>query len=725
MAAAIQVDFRIGGLAEVDKAFRSVEQSVARLEQSSGRRARVMVTDAQKTADAEVKAEARAAVDRIKERTKAERETDSLRAKSTKSALKALDDELKAYEKAEKAKITQTQQWARQREIIQTNSAKLAWKLAEEEVKAAEMSARKSSDARERWARGIGSTAGNSLRSIGSTATMLGGSLMALGGGFSIADIVQKKFAAERSAALLVNAVTSGGQIPQGANVNAIMARAGSISMATGMDKSDIVGGALAYSRSARGGDFNGAMNNMAFFAKMSKVTGASINDIASSAGILQSQNAALGKDPEKMRQMLLNSYAQTKSGSVSMTDAAKQFGTLGSTRGFYSGDEGKTQMTLMGLGQIAASGGQSGDIGTYIKDLSIEAGSKRRAKGDFVGLEAMGVKYNKNGQMDSPEQMIGAVLKSTGGDQSKIQQIFGNRGSVLFGELGKSFRDAGGGDAGVSAVQSQIKGVTQSSMNSQELTQQFEQSMGNSAERFARATQTISNMIEGKLTPYLEAFANKLPELMPKIEAVIDAFGGLASAFMDHPIAGIGAIIVAKVGADIAAAQVGEAIKSIIAKSLGGGGAAGAGAGGGVGGAVVGLAAVGITAAAVVKSVGDLKDDQSAGSNLAKDVRSGKVSATDAQKMLDSAKSGGFGDVLPGVARTLGVGGAIDAVAGTNVDKRGAEANQKLSLTRNQKEIEDAIAESVKRGVARGMDASNAANRKGPMSSPGRDGPP
>lgn len=679
-----------------------------------------MMTDAQKTADAEVKAEARAAVDRVKERAKAERDTDSLRTKGTKSALKALDDELKAYEKVEKAKITQTQQWARQREIIQTNSAKLAWKLAEEEVKAAEMSARKSSDARERWARGIGSTAGNSLRSIGSTATMLGGSLMALGGGFGIADIVQKKFAAERSAALLVNAVTSGGQIPQGANVKAIMARAGAISMVTGQDKSELVGGALAYAQTARGGDFKGAMSNMAFFGKMAKVSGASINDVASAAGTLQSQNAELAKDPALMRQFMLSTLAGTHEGSVSFKDAAKQVGALGSTRGFYSGDVSKTQASLIGIGQIAKPGGTTDEIGTMVKDMSIEAGKRRK------DLEKIGVKYNaKSGQMESPEQMIDAVLRGTGGDATKITSLLGVRGSVPVNELANVFRTAGGGDVGAAAVQDLIKKTSGSSMSEQELTQQFEQSMGNSAERFARATQTISNMIEVKLTPYLEAFADKLPQMMPKIEAVIDALGWLADTFMNHPIAGIGAIIVAKVGADIAAAQVGEAVKSIITKSLGGGGAAGAGAGGGGGGALVGLAAVGITYAAVAKSVGDLKDDQSAGSNLAKDVRSGKVSATDAQKMLDSAKSGGFGDVLPGVARTLGVGGAIDAVAGTNVDKRGAEANQKLSLTRNQKEIEDAIAESVKRGVARGMDASNAPNRKGPMSSPGRDGPP
>jgi transcriptional regulator of NAD metabolism len=41
------------------------------------------------------------------------------------------------------------------------------------------------------------------------------------------------------------------------------------------------------------------------------------------------------------------------------------------------------------------------------------------------------------------------------------------------------------------------------------------------------------------RMTPYLERFADKLPELEPKIEAAIDAFQTLTDAFIDHPIAG------------------------------------------------------------------------------------------------------------------------------------------------------------------------------------------
>ena len=715
---AVEVNFRVGGIAEVDKAFRSVEASIVRIETASTRAASRRKGDEERASDAVSKAAAKAERDREKEVARAQKAIDAERTRAAKTAAKLALDEAKEVEKAEKEKIKATQAWARQREMIQTNSAKLAFKLADEEVKAAEQAAARSAQARERYARSMGGTIMGSVGKVAGNVGMAAGALLTLGGGFGIADAMTKQFAAERTAALLVNAVTANGKVPQGANVKNILNNASAVGNLTGLDKDTILQGTLSYARTAKGGDFDGAMKNMAFFAKMSKVTGADINDIARSAGTLQSQNPDL--DAKQMQSMLLDVYAQGKAGSMSMTDVAKQMGVLASTRNSYQGSAADNQRKLLALGQLAAPEGTVDEAGTFIKDLTLEAGKKSDK------LRAMGVKFNDRGQMQSPEQMIEAVFKATGGNQTKIEDIFGARGSALFRSLGADYNKAGGGDAGLAAVRGRMSSVTGASMTSEELDAQFKQSMSNSAERFQVATNKLTEMIQAKLTPWLERLADKLPELMPKIEQMIDAFGEFADWLSDNPIKGVGGIILAAVAKDVGGAAIGGFIKQLIANSFSGssaGGAASAAAGGtaktGMGGAVAAAAAIGATAYVVNQSNEDLK----AGKNLADQVRSGKLSAADAQKMVDRAKADtGFGAGGAALLRQTGIAAAIDAgasVAGkdTGLSARGSTAQQNISIA-NSKELAQAIADAM----ATNNQANNP-NRSQPINSTQRGG--
>ena len=115
-------------------------------------------------------------------------------------------------------------------------------------------------DARRRFATTITGAAGSSFRGLVSGATSMVAGALTLGGGFAIADTIHKRLAAERSASLLVNQVTTGGVAPKGADVNSILNRASATSIATGMSKEELVGGALALlakseGRRLRGGD--------------------------------------------------------------------------------------------------------------------------------------------------------------------------------------------------------------------------------------------------------------------------------------------------------------------------------------------------------------------------------------------------------------------------------------------------------------------------------------
>jgi hypothetical protein len=639
MPRSVEVRFVVGGTSEVLRAFDSIDKRAERAEQGQRRAANDDVARTRKTAN-----------EKVREEERATREREKLLKRYEQQQIKLSEQSLKAIQKTADEKTRIEERWARASLDFVHKVSLAKQRQLEAEVREVERAERQKASARERWARAtgsrIGGTVGGSVGNLASRAVGMAGMALTVGGGFGIADAVQSQFAAQRAAAQLVNAVTTSGTAPSGASVGNIMQQASGIAIRTGMAQSDVIGGMLAYSRSARGGDFGGVQQNAEFFAKMSKSTGTSITDLATAAGVLQSQNADLSKDPAAMRQLLLSAYAQTKSGSVSLVDAAKQFGTLGSTRGLFQGSEAHNQATLLGLGQIAAAGGSSEEIGTYIKDFSLEVAQKRRHTSKEIGLggrglESLGVHFDKTGRMESPEQAIGAIFKATGGDLGQIAGLVGKRGIPLFSELQKSFMGAGGGDAGVAAVNKQIHSVTQSTMSEGDLQSQFDQVMSTPAERLGKSFEELKEKVGEALMPELEKLANKLPEWIPKIEKAIESFGKMLDWLSEHPWEGLGLVIAASITKDLAAAAIGEAVKKTLVSLLSGGSGGGTGGAGGAPGSPANALAA---TAGIVGGLGSATDIYTAASN-ARDVhKRGGGLAKSAYRYLDDWQSGNFG---------------------------------------------------------------------------------
>jgi hypothetical protein len=564
----ILIKYATSGVGDVNRAFDTIEKRIVGLTAAANKGQATRVQGARSeanAAEAEYTKLAKWAEKMQADQTKAaERETRARAAMAERQATmagrlaeKAAKEELRAAQEGTRALEREMSARARIRE----RSAAMAGRYAEQEA-AAEISAR----------RRIGTVAGGAVlsgtgRVIGGIASMAG---MALGaaGAFGVADAARSHFSAERTASQLINAVTAGGKVPEGANMASILGQAGGVAIKTGMSKEQVIEGTLAYSRSAKGGDFAGAMGNMGFLAKLSKTTGTSMTDLGQAAGVLQSQNAGL-KAPE-MQQMLLNAYEQSKAGSVSLVDAAKQFGVLGSTRGMYNGDMGKNQRTLLALGQLAAPGGSPEEIGTYIKDVSTQA----MKHGDK--LRGFGAKMT-DGKFDSPEDMIAKAFGGTGGNLGKLEKIFGLRGMPLISQLEPAYsaasKKAGGGAAGraagEAAIKSEIAGVAGATMTPGQLDQQFSQVMSTSAERFSVAIETIREKVEEKVVPFLDKFAEKLgdPAFMSNIDKIIDSLASLAGYLLDNPLKGVGAAIALSITNDLTKAALGAAAKAAMTK--------------------------------------------------------------------------------------------------------------------------------------------------------------
>lgn len=713
MPAPIKINFQVGGIASVEQALRSVEAATARVERATKR-----------AYDDDVRAAKKANAEKEREFAKLGKWVEQEKAKELKAATKAATDDLKAAEKTIAAKVKLEEKWANQRQQIQLNSARMAYRIAEDEVRETERAEERKNQARQRFARGMGRTIGGSLTSLAGTAARVGGSLLALGGGFGVADAVQKEFSLEQEAALFSNQSTATGKR---LSTKEIMARSRAVAMGTGVDATEITKAMNAYY--AKASDAPGAMQQAELFAQLSKATGASITDIATTAGSLRVQNPSL--DDKAMRAMMLGIVGQTRQGAVDMQDLVAHVPTITATAGAYQGDQTENQKRLIGLSQIAMrTVGDSAESATAVKHLALDVGTHK------ASMQAMGIKTtDAQGKLLDPSELIANIMDKTKGDIGKLHAAgIGDRSIALF--LAEQNAYKAGGRAGVAA---DVKQFTEGGYTEKGLAEDVANVGAGSGERFHRAVARVSEILQERLTPYLERFADKLPELEPKIESAIDAFQKLTDAFIEHPIAGIGAIIALQVGKDIAAAQIGNVISAAIARALGvqtaaGGGAAGAagaaGAGGGGGGGGSGVSAVGVVAAAAAQAnaMRATVADAGAGKRVEDDLRSGKITVEQAEQMVAQAKKDSLGadKIAPHMARALGVGTAIDAVAGTDLDAKGKKVQEATAIAHDgalQKLIDEMKANTAALKANGGATAANNPNRNAPMSAAPRGG--
>jgi hypothetical protein len=702
----ILIRYKAEGIPELSTAFDTVEKRIVKLtaaaQAGSSTRARVAKTEVSEFVAAKA-AEEKAAVTAEAAHTKAvEREAkrrqgivDTSAKWAGRLAEQQANEEIAAAKKATRAL-----------EIEADKRVQTARRAAAEEVAA-----------RERVGRAVGGAVLHGTNRVLGGMASLGGMAVGALGAFSLADAVRDRLSSERLASKIANQATVNGIAAPGANRGNIIDQAQAVAIATGMSKEDILKGTSTYMANARSSDFAGAMGNMDFFAKMSKVTGADIGLIAQGAGKLQSQNPAL--DPKAMQSLLLHADAMSKMGTMSFEQAIESFGKVGSTRTSFAGDVGKNQAQLLGLAQIAGSGGNADEVGTFISALANETHQankkwKKRTGHNLVSVDAT------TGQMGTPEEMVEQVLRGTGGNIDKIRELYGRRGSVLFGEVAGSFQAAsaaaGGGakgvEAGIAAVKANIGSVVGAAESPDQLQAEFAQTMSSSAEKFSTAVEKVRGLVEAKLVPYLDKLADSLgdPKVQANIGRVIDALGWLADFFVKNPFSGIGALVLMSIGKDLASAGIGAAVKAEITNLIGGGSFGG----GGKGSKVLGVAgALAVPLIATGASFSEKSSEQDAALGGLRSLFVKPTSEKDRQAKIQGLRAalaeGGSqnlnsaGNIAADVALpTARVANALAGIVGVN-DATGAE---EASARRERIKIEQRYTDELVKQLDRLMKA-------------------
>jgi len=298
--------------------------------------------------------------------------------------------------------------------------------------------------------------------------------------------------------------------------------------------------------------------------------------------------------------------------GGVTVEELSQRIGFIGSVarEAGFNGQAGFQKM--LGLLNMADDGGKNlrKNLGA-VSQVLLELGNKtERAK------LAMKLGMDPSAMKGDATEMIGQIMKATGGKREKLETAFTGEALAFMLDLGKqyskAFDDAKGDTktktkAAVDAYTESLNKASQSQLSATDLNEMAADSMKDGPAKMEAAMQ---KMRAAFLRPEISDAIGKLADVLPKLVEMLGSVVGFAA---EHPIAagamavgGMGAKgMIGGMGSSLLSAGMGGLTQSI-ASALGAGGAvagqtAGAGVAAGLAGAAPGAgSALGGSLAAV-----------------------------------------------------------------------------------------------------------------------------
>ena len=789
MPSPVIIDFILRGMPAVMNAMRSVEQATVAADRAATRTsqagAKTRVSHADKEAkekvaillkadrlqraaqDNAIKDTARAAKAKLREISAASKQEQriaesvakniaSIRERSAtmagRLAAKQARDEIRSAEEA-------ARNIHRIKERSATMAGQLAAKQARDEKRVADrtkhINETQDRRSKEHFARGVGGAvvtgAGAGARRVAGLTQQTAGIVGQLGGGFSIADAVQQQQALNKQAVTMSNAAFRGNKGEKRIDPKAVLEGAKVASAQTGLDPSDLI--TAAHSFGSKTGDYGQGMKLMQTFGDVAQASGASVEDVANTAGILRVQNAKL--DDKGMKQLLLGTIRQGQEGSVEFGDLARVAGKITKSSASYAGSQADTQSKLLGLAQIGMRTGALTEQGTTVSNIAMDASKNQKALKQKLGPEA----FNAKGQIAmAPDEFIASIMASAGGNLTTLQAGtksggfgFGSRSMKMFQALAPTYNEAEA-DAlkqgksqkeataiAKDAVLKDIRKVSAGSMS--EDTVKANVAMAKDAQKVDIAMRDLRLTVGEQLLP---EFIKLVPTIKEMTPALVDLLKTGVPAFTDliktlaefasknkdiiHDLAAhpIGTIIAFEVTKSIGSAAIGEGIKAVLTKIIasaspggGGAGAGGVGAGGSPGATTAIVAAGALQAVALKGNIEAMSAGQQGGAfragQLESDIAGGgeKGKAAEAEVAKAKQEYGGIKGLFK--IYTAGVASAPESVySGVTGEKNTSrEALQKAFSARelvDNEGIQAALTKAVDAGAREGMKRAAAA---------------
>lgn len=586
----VVIQFAVRGLDDVQRAIKGIAETAAGTERKS-------VASAKATASAEVKAAKSAAVAKAvlaneSARNSAAASRAGLRRMQAlwkeeerahaRSAAKILSDAAKA----EASKVKEAERSAAAMNRIRERSATMAGKYAAQQVKDEQRTAQQRAQIiKGQFGRGVGNA-------IGIIKGGVGGAMNAMGG-FSVPDALQSEIQLQGKAASL--AASSEGHF----TADGLLSSARKTGIQYGFDPADVLSAMDEVKKLT--GKTQVGIDTAPFLAKLANASGADLGELGGLAGNILAGSPDI-KRADLERQLAIFTQ-QGMAGGVEVGDLAKYGGRITAGAGYFGGNREANETTLGAFAQIARQyGGASSAAEAAL--AAQRFGSDTAKKADH--LKGMGIDVSDgNGTMRSPEELAIEMVRKTKGDITQLGDLkLGERANKVLYGLADIYRTKGGGEEGEKAIRAEV-GKYRGALSGDEIDQRNAQRMAAVDKQVTAAMTELKQVVGSQLVPELTHFIRDgLIPAMPAIKDTVHALSKLASTLIDHPIAGVGAIIVASVAKDVASAAIGEALKKALLSVVPGGGG-GTPGGGGMPGVVGGAVAAGAATAAVIYGAG------------------------------------------------------------------------------------------------------------------------
>lgn len=419
--------------------------------------------------------------------------------------------------------------------------------------------------------REAGRNAGGIARDAYSTAVGLGRAGLRVGGqiargmgvDFDIGSNLATAMDLQRRATNLSNSAFQNGALGAAGirqDPRALISEARTIGNATGFAAGDILGGQEQFTKKT--GDLATAREITKELAVLAKASGTELDDMVSAAGDV---GLALGDVPDKgakIVQVMKSIAGQGKLGAVEISDLASQMAKVAANAPQFEGDVASNIVSLGALTQLARQkGGAATPQSASQSALSFANTLKTPQRVAAFEKEGISV-YNSQGMMRDPFALVRESIQKAGSTPLRLKDMWKNvAGAKGVEALASDYRQAGGGAAGMAAVDAQIAKLKNAAMGEGEILESFTRRMADGDTK----VQLFNNKMTEVAERVVPRFLVVMEKLAPSIEAAAETFAGWAAAAAENP----GTAILAAITASIAQAAIGQAVGTAITAAI------------------------------------------------------------------------------------------------------------------------------------------------------------
>ena len=479
------------------------------------------------------------------------------------------------------------------------------------------------------------------------TASAMGGAALGVAGeiasgmgvDFSVGSGVSKAVQLEKMATAIVNSGNRGGKgaAERTADVGGLQTLARSVGNQYAFDPTQVLAGLAKYQ--ALTGDLDTAKAGLGDLAKLAKGFNVDLDKMVGAAGQVGSaigevgEGKAFATSQEKAAavvDVLKSLTAHGQEGAIEVSDLVVQMAKMKAAGAAFEGSTADNIKKMGAMAQLSLQLGGS-DSATQAATSVMGFVSTLKTPARRSQFKAMGVDIDsatEKGAFADPFEIIKRSLAKTEGDPEKMKKLFGNVvGERAVTALTNTYNKAGGGKAGMDAVEDQFKRF-QGTVGDSQLNENLGRAMNTKESK----VQLFQNKLDERWASLSERVLPALEKLAPAVEKGVDAFASLIEWVSAHPGTAIAAAITASIGKAALGPIIGKAITESIAS-----GAAGKAVGGALGGLKPQtLAAAGITilATAAYLSVKEFNKEKEGAASAEGDKIKG------AGKMLEEAQA-------------------------------------------------------------------------------------